>query len=109
LPKPESVNVQLSPEQQRIFTEAVDKIKANDMAKKLMFLLEYKYLPKDLNSIDVEGLVIAFWQRYPTIKDYTLEVLKYLSLVPDISIGIGEAVDVVNSALRPVYENCGAV
>jgi len=127
-PKPAPVEAQLSPEKE-IFAEAVEQIKTNDRAMKILTLMEAGYLPnkKELRSMDVKSLVDELRKKYPTIEDIQTD----LSEVIDEQIGVAfqngwtseqyeksiqekkwqykkEAVPSVISALGPVYERFGA-
>jgi hypothetical protein len=128
-PKPVPAEVQPSPEKVT-FTEAVEQIKTNDRAMKLLTLIEAGYLPnqEELRSMDAKRLVGELRKKYPTIED----IQKDLSEVVDEQIGVvfqeswtqeqyeqaiqekklqykREAVRGVISALGPVYERFGAV
>jgi hypothetical protein len=127
--KPVPVEEQPSPGK-KAFADAVEQIKTNDRAIKLLTLMVAGYLPnqEELHSIDVVRLVDELRKKYPTIED----VEKDLSEAVDEQIGVAfqegwtreqyeqaiqekklqykiEAVRGVISALGPVYERFGAV
>ncbi len=120
---------QLGPEKD-IFLEAVEQIKTNDRAMKLLALMEEGYLPnsEELRLMDVKRFVDELRKKYPTIEDIQTDLVETI----DEHIGVvfqkdwtpeqyeqavqekklqykKEAVRGVVSALGPIYEKFGAV
>lgn len=128
-PKPAPVEVQPSPGR-GLFTEAVEQIKTNDRAMKLLALMGAGFSPnqEELRSMDINLLVSQLRKKYPTIEDIQTD----LSETVDGKIGVvfqkgwtqaqyeqaiqekklqykREAVRGIVNALGPVYERFGAV
>jgi hypothetical protein len=118
------------PLEKGFFAEAVELIKTNDRAIKLLVLVIDGYWPsqEEFPSIDVRRLVGELRKRYPTIED----IQKDLSEIVDEEISVvfqegwtqeeykraveekklqykREAVGPIVSALTPVYEKFGAL
>lgn len=128
-PKAESAEVHLLPEK-GTFAKAVEQIKRNDRAMKLLTLMEAGYLPnqEELRSIDIERLVGELRKKYPTIEDIRIDLSETVNEQIDVVFQKGwtqeqyeqaiqekklqhkkEAVSGVVDALGPVYERFGAV
>lgn len=128
-PKPAPAETQPSPEK-GTFTEAIEQIKTNDRAMKLLTLMEAGYLPnqKELRSMDIKRLVGELRKRCPTIDDIQTDLSEAVDEQISVVFQNGwtqeqyeqavqekklqykrEAVRGVVSALSPVYERFGAV
>lgn len=126
----EKQEIQPSPERRGLFAEAVEQVRSNERGIKLITLMEQGYLPtqKELGSIDVQRSLAELRKKYPTVED----IQNDLAQTVDEQIGVAyqkgwtkeqlegavrekqlqykrEAVQGVVNALRPVYENFGAV
>ncbi len=128
--KPEQAEIQPSPENKGLFTEAVEKIETSERSMKLLNLMEQGYLPNqdDLHSMDAQLVVAELRKKYPTIEDIQSDLTETV----DKQIGVvsqegwtpeqyqqaakkkklqykREAVQNIVSSLSPVYEKFGAV
>lgn len=126
--KSKSISKEQRPEKKDLFIEAVDRIKTNQIAVKLLNLMEKGYLPskESLPSINVQQLVVDLRKNYPTIddiehdlteivdkeivvayqKDWTQE--QYQQAIQEKKAQYKrEAVGEIVNALAPVYEKFG--
>ena len=112
------------------FAEAVEQIKKNERALKLLNLMEVGYLPnqEELRSMDVIRLVGELRKKYPTIEDIQTDLSEAVDEQISVVYQTGwtqeqyerairekqaqykkEAVQGVVTALNPLYERFGAM
>lgn len=121
--------VEQSSSERPLFNEAVEIIKMNERAVKLLNLMENGFLlsKEELNSIDIKSIVGGLRIKYPTIDDIQIELLQTI----EDQIGIackegwtneqheqackekqsqyGIAAKEIIDVLSPIYEEYGAV
>jgi hypothetical protein len=129
--KPKAAPAETQPSlEKEILAEAIERIKMNDRAMKLLALMEAGYLPnqEELRSMDVKHLVGELRKKYPTIEDIQTDLSKTVDEQIEVVFQRGwtqeqyeravqerklqyerEAVRGIVSALGPVYERFGAV
>ncbi|MDF1498633.1 MAG: T3SS effector HopA1 family protein [Patescibacteria group bacterium] len=123
-----SESKELSPERP-LFSEAVERIKANERAIKLINLIENGFLPsqEDMNSINIKNLVGGLRVKYPTIDDIQMDLMQ--AVEDQIGVAYKEgwtneqyeqarkikqdqykvAIRLIIDALNPIYEKYGAI
>lgn len=119
---------QLSPERP-LFSEAVERIKANGRAIKLINLMENGFLlsREDMNAINIKDLVGGLRIKYPTIDDIQMDLMQTVEDQIGVAYEEGRtneqyeqackvkqdqyevAAKVIIDALSPIYEKYGAI
>jgi hypothetical protein len=129
-PKPARAEIQPSPEKKGLFAEAAEQIKTNEMAMKLLTLMEQGYWPSqgELRSMDAQRVLAELRKKYPTIEDIQSDLTEIVDEKIWVAFQEGwtqeqyqqvarekklqykrKAVQGIVASLGPVYERFGAV